>query len=162
MYLGDKASGGSGAKVAALQQEYEKEKAGNPKLQKLSKDILVAQGQKVFLNICSVCHQAEGQGVADIFPPLAKSDFLGALANKKDRAALIQIPLNGLSGPVTVNGHAYNSVMPPISGLTDADYAAVLTFVSNTWGNSAPPFSVEEVQAAKAAGANAPAPQTSH
>ncbi|HEX7926619.1 MAG TPA: copper-containing nitrite reductase [bacterium] len=161
-YLGDKAITGASAKVAALRKEYEKERAENPKLQKLSKEILVAQGQKVFANACAVCHQSEGQGVPGVFPPLAKSDFLLKLASQKDRSALLQIPLNGLTGPVTVNGKEYNSVMPPISGLTNEDFAAVLTYVTNSWGNSAAPFSVAEVQTAKAAAANAPVPQSGH
>ena len=44
--------------------------------------------------------------------------------------------LNGLSGPVTVNGSAYNSVMPPMSQLNDDEIANILTYVLNTWGNN--------------------------
>lgn len=162
VYLGDRAIANGGARVAALQREYEKERRENPKLQKLTKEILVLQGQKVFLNACSVCHQAEGQGVPNVFPPLAKSDFLMALAAKQDRTALLQIPLNGLSGPVKVNGKEYNSVMPPISGLSDEDLAAVMTYVTSSWGNSARAFTVEEVQTARAAAATASAAQAGH
>ena len=68
-----------------------------------------------------------------MFPPLAKSDFLAA---NPQRA--IEVVLNGLSGPVTVNGATYNSVMPPMSQLNDDEVANILTYVMNTWGNSGP------------------------
>ncbi|HVK98929.1 MAG TPA: hypothetical protein VM553_03915, partial [Dongiaceae bacterium] len=34
-----------------------------------------------------------------------------------------------LTGPVKVNGQDYNSVMPPMSQLTDDEIANILTFV---------------------------------
>ena len=44
--------------------------------------------------------------------------------------------LNGLTGPITVNGKTYNSVMPPMSQLNDDEIANILTYVLNSWGNS--------------------------
>src|SRR5690606_25382886 len=35
-------------------------------------------GKRVYGQTCIACHQAEGQGIANAFPPLAKSDFLNA------------------------------------------------------------------------------------
>ncbi|MGH8286585.1 MAG: copper-containing nitrite reductase, partial [Steroidobacteraceae bacterium] len=74
----------------------------------------VAAGAALFNGTCSVCHQDTGAGLPDVFPPLARSDYL--LADRKRAIALV---LNGLSGPVTVNGKTYNSVMPPMSQLND-------------------------------------------
>lgn len=71
-----------------------------------------------------------GAGLPDVFPPLADSDFFNA---DHDRA--MNIVLNGLSGPVTVNGKTYTSVMPPMSQLNDDEIANILTFVANSWGN---------------------------
>ena len=67
-----------------------------------------------------------------MFPPLAKSDYLNA-----DKVRAIGAVLNGLSGPVTVNGAAYDSVMPPMSQLNDDEVANILTYILNSWGNSA-------------------------
>ena len=53
----------------------------------------------MFQGTCSTCHQANGEGLADVFPPLAKSDYL---TSNPQRA--IGVVLNGLSGQVTVNG----------------------------------------------------------
>ena len=40
----------------------------------------IAAGEQLFRGTCSVCHQATGQGLPSVFPPLAKSDYL--MANK--------------------------------------------------------------------------------
>jgi nitrite reductase (NO-forming) len=149
-YLGGLMEGG-GQKVAALTKEYNQAIKDDPKLQKLSKEILVVEGKKVFGNNCSMCHGVNGEGVAGVFPPLAKSDYLSKLASAESRDALIGIPTNGLTGKVTVNGTEYNGVMPALSALSEDELAAVLTFVTNSWGNSAKPVSVEEVRKAKAA-----------
>jgi nitrite reductase (NO-forming) len=45
--------------------------------------------------------------------------------------------LHGLSGKVTVNGTAYDSVMPPMNQLNDDEVANILTYVANEWGNPA-------------------------
>ena len=71
------------------------------------------------------------------------------IAQSKDRKELVKIVLKGLTGKIKVNGQEYNNVMTPISGLSDADVADVLTYVTNSWGNSAPRFTEEEVKTAK-------------
>lgn len=106
-------------------------------------------GAKVYAANCAACHQANGAGIAGAFPPLAGSDYLMA---DKDRA--IGVVLHGLEGPVTVNGQAYNSVMPAL-GLSDDDAASVLTYVRSSWGNKGDLIGqqdVAKVRAAKAGG----------
>src|SRR5262245_5927052 len=66
----------------------------------------LARGKATYQGTCSTCHQGEGQGLAPVFPPLAKSDFLMA-----DKQRSIRIVLEGLSGEVVVNGTKYNNVM---------------------------------------------------
>ena len=58
--------------------------------------------------------------------------------------------LNGLSGPVTVNGKTYNSVMPPMSQLNDDEIANILTYVLNTWGNNGGEVTSAQVKAVRA------------
>ena len=41
-----------------------------------TKEERIELGADVFANNCQACHQANGQGVPDAFPPLAKSDYL--------------------------------------------------------------------------------------
>ncbi|MBI4819496.1 MAG: nitrite reductase, copper-containing [Deltaproteobacteria bacterium] len=107
----------------------------------LTKEQQIASGKQLFLGTCSVCHQAEGQGIENVFPPLANSDFLRA-----DKKRAIGIVVNGLTGPVTVNGKVYNSVMPPMSQLNDDEVANILTFVMSSFGNPGAVVSPEEVR----------------
>jgi nitrite reductase (NO-forming) len=100
----------------------------------------VAAGKALFNGTCSVCHQDNGQGLPDVFPPLAGSDFLLA-----DKARAIATVLNGRSGPVTVNGKTFNSVMPPMSQLNDDEIANILTYVLNSWGNNGGHVTAAEV-----------------
>ena len=86
-------------------------------------------GKKVYMKTCFACHQPNGQGVVNAFPPLAKSDYL--LKSKK--RAIKQVLL-GSSGPIKVNGQMYNGVMPA-QILNDQEIADVLTYVLNSWGN---------------------------
>ena len=104
----------------------------------------VADGGKVYSTVCSACHQAEGQGLAGAFPPLAESDYLAA-----GTGPVIEAVLNGLSGPVTVNGKDYNAVMPNLSYLSDVEVADVVTFVMNSWGNPGGDVSSGEVTAVR-------------
>ena len=90
----------------------------------------MTSGKELYGRTCFACHQSEGQGVANAFPPLAKSDFLNA---NTDRA--INAVLHGLSGEVTVNGKKFNNVMTS-QNLTDEEVADVLTYVYNSWGNN--------------------------
>lgn len=151
VYFGDQAGSGNPEEVAKLQQQYQAAVKESPKLKQLSKQILMAQGKKIFANNCFMCHQSDAKGIAGVFPPLAGSDYLQKLANDQNREALVAIMLNGLTGKVTVNGTDYSSAMPAVAGLNEEDIASVLTYVTNSWGNSAPAVTMEEVVKAKAA-----------
>jgi nitrite reductase (NO-forming) len=99
----------------------------------------IKAGGALFNGTCSVCHQNDGAGIANVFPPLAKSDYL------VDAKRSIDVVLNGLSGPITVNGQNYNSVMPPMSQLNEDEVANILTYVRNSWGNPGGRITAEEV-----------------
>lgn len=133
-YLGDKA-----ANPAAVAEARAAEASGT-----LTREQQIRAGEARFTGTCSVCHQASGQGLPNVFPPLAGSDFLMA-----DKQRAIGIVLNGLSGKVTVNGNTFNSVMPPMSQLNDDELANILTYVRNTWGNSGDAVSAAEVKAVR-------------
>lgn len=101
-------------------------------------------GAQIFAAKCATCHQARGQGTVKI-PPLAGNPVVTA----SDPAQMIGIIVNGRSGPLTVNGTAYNGKMPTWSGqLSNADIAAVATYVRSAWGNNAAGISEEQVAAA--------------
>ena len=102
----------------------------------------MARGQQVFTTHCAACHQATGLGLPGAFPPLANSDYFDGQPLR-----VVEAVLNGLSGPITVNGVDYNAVMPSMAYLSDQDVADVVTYVANSWGNQAEPVSVAQVTA---------------
>ncbi len=105
----------------------------------------IENGRRIFATICAACHQPGGTGIENVFPPLAGSDFLNA-----DTPRAIGVVLNGLNGPVTVNGKTVNSAMPAL-GLSDEDVANALTFVYNNWNNKGHEVTPAEVKAVRAA-----------
>ena len=98
-------------------------------------------GKKVYDSFCLVCHMADGSGVPGMHPPLIQTDWVTG-----DKERLIDITLKGMSGKIEVNGETYNSIMPPHSHLSDKQIADVLTYISQSFGNSAGEVTVEEVQ----------------
>ena len=102
------------------------------------------RGRKIYTQICWVCHQANGQGLPNVFPPLAGSDYL---LENKDRS--IQALLLGLNEKITVNGRSYQGVMPP-SGLGDDQIADVLTYVRSAWSNRGDAVSAADVRRMRA------------
>ena len=104
-------------------------------------------GQAVFESRCAACHQANGQGLPGAFPPLAGSEYV---LGEEER--VVRIVLHGLQGPVTVKGQAFNGAMPAWADvMSDAEIAAVLTYVRSSWGNSAEAIAVEKVAEQRAA-----------
>jgi mono/diheme cytochrome c family protein len=108
-------------------------------------------GPKLYAQNCSICHQPTGMGVPGQFPPLAGSEWV--LEEGPNR--IIRLMLNGIQGPITVNGQPFNNAMPPWRDLmSDADIAGVATYIRSTWGNKAPPVTPEQVKAIRDATAS--------
>jgi mono/diheme cytochrome c family protein len=104
-------------------------------------------GAEIFAARCAACHQAGGTGIPGAFPPLAGSNWVTG----PDIAA-VRIVLHGVQGKLTVNGAAYSGAMPAFgSQLSDADIAAVLSYVRSQWGNKAAPVGASLVTAQRAA-----------
>lgn len=104
-------------------------------------------GEAAYLANCAACHQPNGQGLAGAFPPLAGSDWL----HGKTPADVVETVLAGLEGEIVVNNVTYNSLMPAQSHISDADIAAISTYVMNTWGNPGGSITAAEVTAQRAA-----------
>jgi mono/diheme cytochrome c family protein/glucose/arabinose dehydrogenase len=95
---------------------------------------------------CATCHQPGGEGDA-IYPPLARSEWVAG-----DETRLIKLVLKGIWGPINVKGKLYDpkNGVPPMMGfeamLRDDEVAAVLTYIRNSFGNSAPAVKPEKVK----------------
>jgi mono/diheme cytochrome c family protein len=116
----------------------------------------LVSGASVFANRCAACHQATGLGLPGAFPPLVGSEYV---LGEEER--VVRIVLHGLTGPVTVQGQAFNGAMPAWADqLSDAEIAAVLTYVRASWGNGAEAVTAEKVARERAATTGRTAPWT--
>lgn len=96
-------------------------------------------GKEIFEKNCANCHQKDGKGLQNLYPPIAGSDYL------KDKSKVILAIKNGLTGEIKVNGKTYNQPMPANSHLQNLDIAEVVTYIYSEWGNEQKLTSVEEV-----------------
>lgn len=103
----------------------------------------MASGKAIYQRTCFACHQANGQGIPNAFPPLAESDYLN---EDVDRA--IDIVLQGKTGEITVNGTKYNSIMTK-QDISTSEVADVLTYVYNSWGNNNTDVTTAQVEKIK-------------
>lgn len=105
-----------------------------------------ARGKAVYESVCGICHGSDGLGKAGQAPPVAGSEWVA-----KDVVSLARVPLAGLNGPIQVAGHDWNLAMAPMgAGLSDAELAAVLTYIRTAWGNKSSPISEAEIKSARA------------
>ena len=91
----------------------------------------MVRGEKLYATNCQSCHMANGKGVANAFPPLAKSDYL-----MEDKIRSIKQVLYGAQGKMVVNGKTYNGQMMAYDMLSNQEIADVLNYIRNTWGNN--------------------------
>lgn len=103
------------------------------------------QGETLYNQYCSNCHQADGSGLGLLFPPLNQSDFVD-----RSLVEVICIMRNGKSIPTVVNGKTYQQPMKGIPALTDLDVAEITTFIYNNWGRARGMVTVDEVAKATA------------
>ena len=109
-------------------------------------DDQMKRGAAVYARTCIACHQPTGMGLPPVFPPIANAPIV--VGNPE---LPIKFILQGLMGPITVNGMTYNSMMPPVLGVSDAEIADVLTYVRQSFGNQGNPVSADQVKAVRAA-----------
>ena len=81
-------------------------------------------GREVYRNVCQACHQPDGRGQEKLAASLIGSPLVLGPAEVPAR-----ILLNGKEGPV--------GLMPPVGQVfTDAQIAAVLTYIRREWGQT--------------------------
>lgn len=137
----------AGFDAMVYDQRFDPAKAGAQQVAAV--DPMVA-GKKLYAGTCQACHQENGKGVPGAFPPLAGSEW--AMGSEE---RVIRILLHGLGGPVSVEGVTYNGAMPAFGqggyNWDDNKIAQVLTYVRQSWGNTAAPVTKEKVAEIRAA-----------
>jgi mono/diheme cytochrome c family protein len=102
----------------------------------------IERGKEVYAGNCQSCHMENGEGLPDVFPPVAKTDYI-----KKDAKHLINIVLKGQEGEVIVNGKTYNTPMAAQDYLTDEQISDVYNYIRNSWGSKAAAILPSQVKA---------------
>ena len=145
MYKGDKDNFGQ-SELAVMDQRKETQnyiRDPDP-----VKDLIhegdVYSGRVLYNTYCAACHQRDGKGDNNRFPPLVESEWV---TGNEDR--LLDVVLNGMQGEIEVNGKTYNGLMPPNSHLDDHAIASILTYVRKRFGNESTPVSGLKVAEAR-------------
>jgi cytochrome c551 len=98
------------------------------------------QGEQLYLQHCSNCHQSNGKGLGLVYPPLDTSDYMDK--NFNDVICLLK---HGKQGELIVNGKSYIQPMPGIPSLTDLEIAEIATYIYNTWSHQKGIIEVKDV-----------------
>ena len=82
---------------------------------------LMVKGEEVYTRVCSVCHQANGQGLPPAFPSLVGTGLaVGSMQEHID---------------IVLHGKAGTAMQSFSSQLNAAEIAAVVIYERNAWGN---------------------------
>ena len=124
---------------------YFKDQAGQQKDQKEArsdpKDATMTMGKNIYADECSGCHTPNGKGQPGMFPSVNGSPVV----QQTDPTTMLRVVLRGARS-VGTDGAPTAPAMPAFGWyLNDDQVAAVVTYVRNAWGNSAPPVSADEV-----------------
>jgi mono/diheme cytochrome c family protein len=104
-------------------------------------DPVMRQGQAIYLDQCSACHAIGGAGIVGLFPRLSGAP----LVQQAQATSLIHVVLAGSRG-VATDWAPTAPAMPSFAWkLSDAEVAAVVTYIRNAWGNAAPAVSAGAV-----------------
>ena len=111
-------------------------------------DDVRTHGAGIYEEHCADCHGKTGEGAVGAFPPLAGNRAV----TMRVPANVIRVVLSGGYLPATAgNPRPYG--MPPFSHvLSDADIAAVASYIRGSWGNEAEsvsPFQVQQYRAGR-------------
>ena len=102
--------------------------------QAIRKAQYTVNGRSVYTTHCERCHGSKGEGLGQLYPSLADSTLL--TTRRGELPCLVRYG---------------TAEMPANATLSPIEIAYVLTYIGNSFGNSADLFTQEEVQAALSA-----------
>jgi mono/diheme cytochrome c family protein/glucose/arabinose dehydrogenase len=104
------------------------------------------KGKTLYAQTCAACHQPNGMGQEGLAPPLVDSEWV-----EGQDARIVRIVLDGLRGPLSVNGARYDLEMPALEAAFDDEMiAAILTYVRREWDHAADPVTPKRVREIRA------------
>lgn len=118
---------------------------------------LMEKGKR-FYNACASCHGPAGAGIAGLAPALVNAPWVLGPPEWLGR-----IILQGMTGPVEINGEVWNGLMPPHGGqaaLDDETLAGLMIYLRRSWGHGEDPVSLAMLESIRTATAGRTAPWT--
>ncbi len=104
-----------------------------------SAEPVLREGHQIYMAQCASCHGEQGEGVARAYPRLA-----GMAPTATGNA--VRMVFDGGYAPSTA-GNPRPHGMPPFSGvLSNAEVAAVVSYLNRSWGNQGPLVLPHEVE----------------
>ncbi len=104
-------------------------------------DSAQAIGKAIYADTCSACHGLQGEGTAGLFPTLKDS----SVVQSDNALTVIRLILDGGHSVSVRNGRTATG-MPSFGWkLSDAQIAAVASYVRSAWGNAASPVTAGDV-----------------
>jgi mono/diheme cytochrome c family protein len=111
-------------------------------------DPQMVAGAAIYRDLCSACHAPDGSGVAYLIPNLARASSVSS----REPTSLLRVVIHGAQTVATAR-EPTAPAMPAFGWqLSDAQIAAVTTYVRNSWGHAAPALSAGDVHKLRAGG----------
>ena len=132
--------------ASSVQLNCIEEKKNNPFVQamdsrtKIRYKQYMITGKRLYLRECANCHGNEGEGLAQLIPPLARADYL--LEDIERAACEVR---HGINGKIVVNDTPYDQEMPANPKLRALEIAEIITYITNSWGNEKGLISARDV-----------------
>lgn len=114
--------------------------AAMPSAAEMEQRLYGTAGGLGYVQFCSVCHQLDGGGAGNVFPPLAGNSSVSS----PDPASVIHVMLRGGKSAQTQR-FPRQFAMPSFAELSDAELAQIVNFVRTSWGSNAPEVTADDV-----------------
>ncbi len=105
-------------------------------------DPAMQAGEAIYVDQCSACHTISGSGIARLIPDLKGSPFV----QQSEPDSLLHVILAGTRAVGTEQAPTMAAMPGYEWKLSDAQVAAVATYIRNSWGNAAPAVSTSAVR----------------
>lgn len=77
---------------------------------------------------CGGCHGKDGEGLGELIPPIANTDWLAK--NSNDIPCIIK---HGIKDSIQINGVWYNEEMVGLTKLTNIEITNITNYITSTW-----------------------------
>ena len=110
--------------------------------EEITRQQYVVEGMNLYQTNCANCHQVDGSGLKDLYPPLAKTDLWQRVTMSK----LACVIKHGQKDSIRVNGKPYNAYMPANPKLQALDIAELVTYMRDKWSPNKTIFSLDSAR----------------